>query len=55
MTNIFVYDVDAEEINKIADDNELSVAEVIEMLMEYEEGSMFGVIHKTGISSEVQQ
>ena len=35
MTNITVYDVDAEEINKIADDNELSVAEVIEMLMEY--------------------
>ena len=35
MTNIIVYDVDAEAISKIADVNGLSVAEVIEMLMEY--------------------
>lgn len=35
MTRITVYDVNAEALEKIADDNDTNVAEVVEMLMEY--------------------
>ena len=37
MTKILVYDVEAEELEKIADANGTTVAEVVEMLMEYAE------------------
>lgn len=37
MTNIMVYDIEAKELEKIADINDTTVAEVIEMLMEYAE------------------
>ena len=37
MTNITVYDIEAECINNIADANDMSVADVMEMLMEYAE------------------
>lgn len=37
MTNITVYDVEAEALEKIAYANDTTVAEVIEMLMEYAE------------------
>ena len=37
MTNIMVYDTEAEELEKIADANDTTVAEVVEMLMEYAE------------------
>lgn len=37
MTKILVYDVDAEALDKIADANDTTVAEVVEMLMEYAE------------------
>jgi hypothetical protein len=37
MTSITVYDIEANELEKIADVNDISVAEVIEMLMEYAE------------------
>jgi len=37
MTNILVYDVEANELEKIADANDTTVAEVVEMLMEYAE------------------
>ena len=37
MTKILVYDVEAEELEKIADANDTTVAEVVEMLMEYAE------------------
>lgn len=37
MTNILVYDVEAEELDKIADANDTTIAEVVEMLMEYAE------------------
>lgn len=37
MTNILVYDIEAEELEKIADANDVTVAEVVEMLMEYSE------------------
>ena len=35
MTNLTVYDVEAELINKVADVNDTTVAEVIEALCEY--------------------
>ena len=35
MTNIIVYDIEAKELEKIADDNDTNVAEVIEALMQY--------------------
>ena len=35
MTKITVYDIEAEELEKIADANDTNVAEVIEALMEY--------------------
>ena len=35
MQNILVYDIEAEELEKIAEDNDMTVAEVVEMLMEY--------------------
>lgn len=35
MTNIAVYDIEAEELEKIADTNDTTIAEVVEMLMEY--------------------
>ena len=35
MQKILVYDVEAEELEKIADANDTTVAEVVEMLMEY--------------------
>ena len=35
MTNITVYDIEATELEKIADANDTTVAEVVEMLMEY--------------------
>lgn len=37
MTKILVYDVEAEDLEKIADANDISVAEVVEMLMAYAE------------------
>lgn len=35
MTNILVYDIEAEELDKIALLNDMSIADVVEMLMEY--------------------
>ena len=37
MTKVLVYDVEAEDLEKIADTNDMSVAEVVEMLMAYAE------------------
>lgn len=37
MKNITVYDIEAEELEKIADANDITIAEVIEMLIEYAE------------------
>jgi hypothetical protein len=37
MKNILVYDIEADELEKIADANDTTVAEVVEMLMEYAE------------------
>lgn len=37
MMNIAVYDIEAEQLEKIADANDTTVAEVIEMLMDYAE------------------
>lgn len=37
MMNITVYDIEAEQLEKIADANDTTVAEVIEMLMDYSE------------------
>ena len=37
MTNISIYDVEAEQLEKIADANDTTVAEVVEMLCEYVE------------------
>lgn len=37
MTKILVYDIEAEDLEKIADMNDISVAEVVEMLMAYAE------------------
>lgn len=37
MTKVLVYDIEAEELEKIADANGTSVAEVVEMLMAYAE------------------
>lgn len=37
MTNITIYDIEAEELDKIADVNDMTIADVIEMLMEYAE------------------
>lgn len=37
MTKITVYDIEAEELEKIADANDTTVAEVVEMLMAYAE------------------
>lgn len=37
MTKVLVYDVEAEEIEKIADANDMSAADVVEMLMAYAE------------------
>ena len=42
MTKVLVYDIEAEDLEKIADTNEISVAEVVEMLMTLE--SEFGII-----------
>ena len=35
MTKITVYDIEAEALEKIADDNDTNVAEVVEALMEH--------------------
>lgn len=37
MQKILVYDIEANELEKIADENDTTVAEVVEMLMEYVE------------------
>lgn len=37
MTKVLIYDVEAEDLEKIADTNDISVAEVVEMLMAYAE------------------
>lgn len=37
MTKVIVYDIEAEELEKIADANDTSVAEIVEMLMAYAE------------------
>ena len=37
MTKITVYDIEAKELEKIADANDTTIAEVVEMLMEYAE------------------
>ena len=34
MKNLNVYDIEAEDIEQIADDNDVSIAEVIEALMD---------------------
>ncbi len=35
MKQISVYDIEAEEIEKVAEDNDTTTAEIIEMLMDY--------------------
>ena len=35
MTNITVYDTEAEDIERIADDNDMTTAEVVEALINY--------------------
>ena len=35
MTKINIYDIEAEELEKIADANDLTIAEVVEMLTDY--------------------
>lgn len=37
MTKITVYDIEAKELEKIADANDTNVAEIVEMLMQYAE------------------
>ena len=37
MQKILVYDIEASELEKIADANDTTVAEIVEMLMEYAE------------------
>ena len=37
MTKVTVYDIEAEELEKIADVNNTTVAEVVELLMAYAE------------------
>ena len=37
MTRITVYDIEAEDLEKIADANDTTIAEVVEMLMAYAE------------------
>ena len=37
MTNITVYDIEAEELGEIANTNDMTIAEVVEMLMDYAE------------------
>ena len=37
MTKILVYDIEADDLEKIADANDTTVAEVVEMLMAYAE------------------
>ena len=37
MTKITVYDIEAEALEKIADANDTTVAEIVEMLMAYAE------------------
>ena len=37
LTRITVYDIEAEALEKIADDNDTNVAEVVEALMQYAE------------------
>lgn len=37
MTKITVYDIEAEDLHEIADANDITVAEVVEMLMAYAE------------------
>lgn len=37
MTKVLIYDIEAEELGKIADVNGISVADVVEMLMAYAE------------------
>lgn len=37
MTSITVYDIEAKELERIADTNDTTIAEVVEMLMEYAE------------------
>lgn len=37
MMKITVYDIEAEELEKIADANDTTVAEIVELLMEYAE------------------
>lgn len=37
MKQILVYDIEADELEQIADANDTSVAEVVEMLMHYSE------------------
>ena len=37
MMSITVYDIEAEQLEKIADANDTTVAEIVEMLMDYAE------------------
>lgn len=37
MTIITVYDIEAKKLEKIADENDTTIAEVVEMLLEYAE------------------
>ena len=37
MTNITIYDTEAETIQRVADENDVTVAEIIEMLIDYVE------------------
>lgn len=34
MTNISIYDTDAQKLEKVAEDNDITVAEIIEQFME---------------------
>lgn len=42
MKYITVYDVEADELEKLAEDNDTTIAEIVEMLMEYKDDMKTG-------------
>ncbi len=42
MMYITVYDTEAEELEKLAEDNDTTIAEIVEMLMEYKDDMKAG-------------
>ena len=48
MQKITVYDIEAEQLEKIADDNDTNVAEIVEMLFEYVEDMKRAIISMEG-------